>query len=639
MQASHGSWKSPVTAAQVAGASVKLEELQLCGGAVYWTERRPLEKGRSVLMRWTDAEGARALTPPLFSVRTRVHEYGGGAFLASPRGVWFANDADQGWYLAGTDGIQPLLVQPGVRYAEPALWGDDLIVVAEDHTGGGEAQNRLERVDLARGTASVLVSGEDFFSSVAVRPQDGRVAWLSWNHPDMPWDGTRLWWADREGHTLTTPTPLAGPSESIFQPQWAPDGSLYFISDRSGWWNLWRWDGRALHACVPMQAEFGRPQWIFGLSTYGIASDGTVVCTWFSGDRWRLGTWTETDGLKPIETEYTELRQVQVEGQHAVLLADSPTTSTAILRLDVRARTLETVRPADSQGDVRYYSLPVPVDFPNRAGGESHAWFYPPRNPDFSAPPSERPPLLVKSHGGPTAAASTSLSLEIQYWTSRGVAVLDVNYRGSTGYGRAYRDALKGQWGVADVEDCADGARHLVAQGLVDGNRLAVDGRSAGGYTTLALLTFTNVFKAGASYYGVSNLEALAQDTHKFESRYTDQLVGPYPQAIDVYRARSPIGHTDRLNCPIILFQGLEDKVVPPDQSEQMYQAVRAKGLPVAYLTFEGEQHGFRQSANIERALQAEFLFFARVFGFCPADPLPDIPIENLSCDTKGSPC
>jgi dipeptidyl aminopeptidase/acylaminoacyl peptidase len=423
-----------------------------------------------------------------------------------------------------------------------------------------------------------------------------------------------------------------GEDESIFQPEWSPDGVLYFVSDRTGWWNLYRWHDGQVEPLVEIEAEFGLPQWVFGMSTYAFESAGRIICVYTQQGTWHLASLdTATGKLDPIETPYTQLEELRAAPGRVVFLAGSPTEPVSIVQLDLATRQFEVLRRSSEMAiDPGYLSFPQEIEFPTEQGLTAHAFFYAPQNRDYVAPSGEWPPLLVIIHGGPTGATSSTLNLGIQYWTSRGMAVLDVNYGGSTGYGRAYRQRLNGQWGIVDVDDCVNGARYLVERGKVDGDRLAIRGGSAGGYTTLSVLAFRDLFKAGASYFGISDLEALAKDTHKFESRYLDRLVGPYPERRDLYRERSPIHFTHRLSCPMILFQGLEDKVVPPNQAETMFEAVRAKGLPVAYLPFEGEQHGFRRAENIKRALDAELYFYSRVFGFDLADPVEPVPIENL---------
>jgi len=423
-----------------------------------------------------------------------------------------------------------------------------------------------------------------------------------------------------------------GGSESIFQPEWSPDGVLYFVSDRTGWWNLYRWHNGSIEPLYEMEAEFGVPQWVFGMSTYAFASARHLICAYTREGSWRLARLdTLTRQLEPIATPYSAISGLRATAERAVFVAGSPVEFPALVQLDLATAQLTVLRRSSTIAvDPGYLAVPQPITFPTEHGLMAHAFFYPPRNRDYVAPPGERPPLLVRCHGGPTAAAASVLNLGIQYWTSRGIAVLVVNYGGSTGYGRAYRERLNGQWGVVDVDDCVNGARYLAERGVVDGNRLAITGGSAGGYTTLCALTFRDVFKAGASYYGISDLEVFVRDTHKFESHYLDRLIGPYPERRDLYHDRSAIHFSDRLSCPVIFFQGLEDKIVPPNQAELMVQALRARGVPVAYLAFPGEQHGFRHAENIKRALEAELYFYSRVFGFQLADPVEPIHIDNL---------
>jgi dipeptidyl aminopeptidase/acylaminoacyl peptidase len=506
--------------------------------------------------------------------------------------------------------------------------------VREDHTGGGEPINTLARVDLETGESAAIVSGNDFYSSPRLNPNGSLLAWLTWNHPNMPWDGTELWLGrlNADGSIIEKQKIAGGDHESICQPEWSFGGDLYFVSDRTGWWNLNRLNQNEIEPLCSMQAEFGQPHWVFGTSLYGFASEKSIVCSYAKDGRDYLATINiETKALKPIETPFTAISQTHCAGDQVIFIGASPRLSSSIVSYRLHTRDFEILRRSrESEVDASFISDPQPIEFPTENGLTAYGYFYRPKNPEYTAQRHEKPPLVVISHGGPTSSSSASLKYSIQYWTSRGIAVLDVNYGGSSGYGRAYRERLNEKWGVVDVDDCINGARHLVARGEVDPNRLAIRGGSAGGYTTLCALTFRNSFTAGASHYGVSDLEALAKDTHKFESRYLDRLIGPYPDRRDVYLERSPIHFTERLNCPMILFQGLEDKVVPPDQSEKMFQAVRAKKLPVAYLTFEGEQHGFRKAENIKRVLEAELYFYGKIFHFEPADRIEPVHIENL---------
>lgn len=640
--AAYGAWKSPITSDLIVAGTIGLSQVALDGEDVYWVESRPQEKGRNVIVRCTPDGKTNDVTPVPFNVRTRVHEYGGGSYLVSDGEIFFSNFADQRLYHQKASG-EPHSTTPKaeLRYADALMdrQRNRIVCVRENHSVAGiEAVNAIVGIEPDDGSEQqILASSNDFYSSPRLSPDGSQLAWICWNHPNMPWDGTELWLADVQANgSLANQRLIAGHiSESIFQPEWSPNGVLHFVSDHTGWWNLYRWRDNNIEALCTMDAEFGLPQWVFGMSTYAFAAENVIVCTYVEKGFSRLGILNTTTGeLEKVETPYSRIEGIRVASGRAVFLAASPTEATAIVSFDLLTRQFETLRySSDLIIDPDYLSVPQAVEFPTENGLTAHGFFYAPNNRDFSAPPDEKPPLLVMIHGGPTAATSAVLRLGIQYWTSRGIAVLDVNYGGSTGYGRAYRERLNGNWGVVDVDDCVNGARYLAEQGLVDGNRLAITGGSAGGYTVLCALTFRDVFKAGASHYGVSDLIALDEDTHKFESRYTFGLVGTDH---DLYRERSPIHHTDKLNAPVIFFQGLEDKVVPPNQSEMMVNALRAKGLPVAYVTFEGEQHGFRQAANIKRALDGELYFYSRIFGFELADPIEPVPIENLASSNSG---
>ena len=638
--APYGAWKSPISADLISTEGRRIIEAVADGEDIYWIEMRLTENGRYVIVRRTPDGQTTDVTPAPFNARTRVHEYGGAALTVSDGVVYFSNFADQRLYRQ-TSGSEPQPITPesDLRYADAVVDAkrNRLICVREDHTDTErEATNALVSIPLD-GTedAQILASGNDFYATPRLSPNGARLAWMTWNHPNMPWDGTELWVGDINADGLLDRTECVAGSvdESIFQPEWSPDGTLYFVSDRTDWWNLHRHHAGAIEPLCEMEAEFGRPQWIFGMSTYRFVSANQIICTYTQDGVWHLASLdTVTRNLDQIETPYTSISSLQATPGGILFSASSSTESASIVRLDLATKQVEVVcRSSEIKIDAEYFSHPQAIEFPTEGGLNAHAFFYPPQNCDYTPPADDLPPLLVISHGGPTSSTSTALDLEIQYWTSRGIAVLDVNYGGSSGYGRAYRQRLNGQWGIVDVDDCVNGARYLAEGGYVDANRLAIRGGSAGGYTTLSALTFRDIFKAGASYYGISDLEAMTRDTHKFESRYLDSLIGPYPEERDRYRERSPIHFTDRLSCPLILFQGLEDEVVPPNQAEMMVDALRAKGLPVAYVPFEGEQHGFRRSENIRRSAEAELYFYAQVFGFVPADPIDPVTIENLS--------
>ena len=641
--APYGSWKSPITSDLIVSATVALGQIALDGEDIYWIEMRPSESGRNCIVRRTPDGQITDVTPQGFNARTRVHEYGGGDFAVREGTVYFSNFTDQRVYRQDTPSSAPQAITPeeSFRYSDFVI--DErrrrLVAVREDHTTEGrEAVNTIVSLSLegdAEDGGRVVVSGNDFYASPRISPDGARISWLTWNHPNMPWDGCELWAGDLdEDGSINNPRRVAGGAdESIFQPEWSPAGALYFVSDRSNWWNIYRLDDAgAVEPVFESEAEFGMPQWGFAMSTYAFAGAERIVCLYNKRGNWNLAVLdTRSKQLKKVELPYTEIAQVRADARRAVFRAGSPTQRLAIVELDLETRRTSVLRRAsDTAIDEGYISTPRAIEFPTEGGRTAHAFFYAPRNRDFNAPEGERPPLLVKCHGGPTAATSTTLRLETQYWTSRGVAVLDVNYGGSTGYGREYRQRLNGEWGVVDVDDCVNGAKYLIERGEVDGARCVITGGSAGGYTTLNALTFRDAFRAGASHFGISDLTVFVGDTHKFESRYLDRLVGPYPERADLYFERSSINFTERLSCPVIFFQGLEDKVVPPNQAELMVEALRRKKLPVAYVAFEGEQHGFRKAENIKRALDGELYFYSRVFNFQLADAVEPVEIENL---------
>ncbi|MBK8741177.1 MAG: S9 family peptidase [Betaproteobacteria bacterium] len=632
-----GSWKSPITSDLIVGASTPIDEIAVAGDTIYWTERRPQEGGRNALVRRRADGTIEDLAPAPFSARSRAHEYGGGAFSVSPLGIFFCSFEDQRLHRLGADGLPGALTHlAGMRYADMIadVARNRLIAVREDHNGGGEAVNALVAIDVATGAERLLAGGHDFFSTPVLSPDGSRLAWLTWDHPNMPWDGTDLWVAAiGDDGTPGAPRHVAGgAAESIFQPAWSPAGELHFVSDRSGWWNLYRERSGTIAALQPMAAEFGMPQWVFGMSTYGFDGRGRIVCAYSSGGDWRLALLDPQAGsFETLVTSLRTIRRVRVGADFAVVVGGTPARPDGVVRIDLGTHGEQVIRSSSSAIVAPgYVAIAEAITFPTEGGREAHGFFYRPTNAAYRAAAGERPPLLVLNHGGPTSATDAGFNWSIQFWTSRGIGVVDVNYGGSSGYGRAYRQRLNGQWGVVDVDDAVNAAKYLVARGDADGERLAIRGGSAGGYTALCALTFRNFFKAGASHYGIGDLETLVRDTHKFEARYLDSLVGPYPAQQALYRARSPIHFTQRLAAAMILFQGADDKAVPPNQAEAMYLAVRAKGLPVAYLLFEGEGHGFRRAENIKRALEAELYFYSRIFGFAPADAIAPVAIENL---------
>jgi dipeptidyl aminopeptidase/acylaminoacyl peptidase len=628
--APYGSWASLITSDLVTADVVRLDQVMLDGADIYWTESQPEKKGRYVIYRQRNGGAVEAVTPDdanAWSVRTRAHEYGGGAFTVADGIVYFSHDADQRLYRQDHGQAPRPITMPAaqgpasaLRYADGAIdvRRNGIFLVCEYHTEPAGVRNALVWVSRDGVTPPrTVASGHDFYAAPRLSPDGRQLAWLTWDHPNMPWVTTDLWVADvtEEGHIGSPRRVAGGPDEALFQPQWSPAGELTFVSDRgSGWWNLHRERNGRVEPILEMEAEFGKPQWNFNMSTYGFASADRLVCSYVKDGAWKLGSIDTRSGkFEPIATRFTDISQVRVGGGSVVFLGGSGGEPLALVELDLATGAERVVRASTVLSDAvrAYISRPEAIAFPTSGGEIAHAFYYPPRSPDYSAPAGEKVPVLVKSHGGPTSSASGTLSLSVQYWTSRGFGFLDVDYRGSTGYGRAYRLRLAKTWGILDVEDCASGARHLVATRNADPERLAISGGSAGGYTTLRALTAPEkTFRAGASYYGVSDLAALARDTHKFESRYLDWLIGPYPQDEKTYAERSPINHIDQLTVPVIFFQGTEDAVVPPNQTQMMVDGLKDRNVPVGYFLFEGEQHGFRKAENIRRALDAELYFY-----------------------------
>lgn len=657
----------------VAGGWAASLEIQADGDVLWWLEQRPAEGGRQVACRWEPGGQIAEVTPPGFNVRTRVHEYGGGAYVAHRGTVWFANFSDQRLYRQAPGGaaepVTPPPAAPGrLRYADACMTPDGawLICVRErhdaDHSGGddsGTVTNELVAVPAeGDGPAGPLVVcvGRDFYAAPRLSPDGRQLAWLAWDHPNMPWDGTELWTADVHaeagvGLAVTGARRVAGgPGESVCQPAWSPGGGLVFISDRSGWWNLYRispglaGSGPAdVEALAPAAAEFTIPQWWLGLSSYAFLPDGRIACAYGVGAVTQLGLLAPGTGRVeplPLDMPFTSFGWLRGFGRQIACVAGGPAIPPAVVLIDPESGAAEILRRGAEPGfDRRFVSTPRPIQFPTGPDGRqtAHALYYPPANPGYTAPPGDRPPLLVMAHGGPTGQTSTAMRLDIQYFTSRGFAVADVDYRGSSGYGRAYRQRLYGQCGIDDVADCVNVARHLVATGAVDDRRLAIRGGSAGGYITLCALVFYNDFTAGASYFGIADVQAMARDTHKFESRYTTRLFGADSGDAEVLRERSPIHYADRQSRPVILLQGLDDVIVPPAQAEAMTAVLDAKQIPYCYLGFEGEQHGFRRAESLRRALEAELFFYSAIFGFDLADPVEPVAIHHLSSVSQVS--
>lgn len=645
IEAPFGTWRSPITAELLAEAGISLGYVRANGDTIHWVEGRPLENGRYVIVQRTADGTIGDVTPPGYNARTMVHEYGGGMYLVAQDAIYFSNFTDQRLYrqARSTEGWgEPLPITPalpterGLRYADGHLTADDkqIICVHERHEADGTVINELVILPTDGATPPVTIAaGHDFYAAPRISPDGKKLAWLSWDHPLLPWDGTELWVADlaADGALTNARQVAGGNAESICQPEWSPEGTLTFVSDRTDWWNLYQERNGEVVAIAPLAAEFGRPHWTFGVPLYAYLPDGKIAAIYSQDGVDQLGIIDPaSDVLRPIQLDYTSLETICVQGEDLWLIGGSPTRGATLFRLDPVGGKTEVVREGYTV-DIAptFFATPEPVTFPTENNQTAHAIYYPPTNPLFTAPTGEVPPLVTICHGGPTGATKAQLSLNVQYWTSRGFGVVDVNYGGSSGYGRAYRQRLQGTWGITDVMDCINAARYLIAQGRADGDRVAIRGGSAGGYTTLRALTWQNFFAAGASLYGIAELETFVHDTHKFESRYLDYLIGAYPEQKALYAERSPVNRADALETPMILLQGEEDKIVPPSQAEIMVEALAQKDIPYAYLLFPGEQHGFRQAQNIIRAYEAELYFYGTIFGFSPADEIAPVAIEN----------
>jgi dipeptidyl aminopeptidase/acylaminoacyl peptidase len=623
--APYGTWHSPVTAQLMTQAAVALSALWVDGTDLYWLESRPSEAGRTCLCRRGSDGKIVDVTPPPVNVGSRVHEYGGGAFAVRGGRIIFSERRDGSlWLIDGEAAPRRLATPDGCRYADFEFDSarHRVLAVREDHRDRPPTDPKaaVVAISLTGEGEEILVEGPDFLSAPRLSPDGQHLAWIAWDHPNMPWDATRLHLApfNSDGRLLPAQIIAGTEKEAVIQPRWSTDGALYFGSDRSDWWNLYEWHDGALQAVAPMAAEIGGPAWVFGQRSYHVLPDGRILAVVNSNGVRRLVMIekgrVETLAFDPVTDCPLPL------GEDLAYVATPPDEPPALMIKATNKAEPQKIRvAAPSVLPPQSVSIGEPIAFPTM-GTTGHAFFYRPQNKDFAAPDGERPPLIVLTHGGPTSMVSNNFALSIQWWTSRGFAVVDVNYGGSTGYGRPYRRRLDRQWGVVDVADCIAAVNFLAQQGLVDETRVVIRGGSAGGFTTLAALTTSDVFKAGASLYGVADLMLLARDTHKFESRYLDRLIGPLPEAEALYAERSPIFHIDRLSCPVIFFQGLEDKTVPPNQADTMVAAIEARGLPVAYYAFADEGHGFRKAETLRRVLELELDFYGKVFGFTVPD-------------------
>lgn len=624
----YGSWPSPITAGMLVSGATRINEVVPDHQSVWWAESRPAEGGRVAIMQWHNGR-RREMTPPEANVRTTLHEYGGGAWWAADGVLWYTDYSDQRLRsLHPESEVQILSPEPdtpnSLRYADvkPTRCKHWLICVHERHSDDSDEPQNLLVAVATNGSGRIieLATGADFYGSPVLSPNADQLAWVQWDHPNMPWDDTTLMLADvqisQSAIELNNCRRVAGgDNESIVQPAWSPNGILHYLSDKADLWHLY-----ALGEELPViqtDGEIGYPPWVHGLSRYDFLADGSIV----------YATYKNGIDHMPGLADQTSFQSIRTSGSSVSFTSASWSSEACVIFNGKKVRA-----PKELPIHAEYLSEPEILTFPTGDDKEDSAYaiYYAPAHPDISGPANEKPPLIVLAHGGPTAAARSELSLPIRFWTSRGFAVVDVNYRGSSGFGRAYRKKLDGNWGIVDVQDCVCVAQYLVERGDVDPQRLIIRGGSAGGFTVLSALAFHDTFTAGASMYGVADLQALANDTHKFESRYLDGLVGPWPQAADVYKNRSPINYVEGFNAPMIVLQGSEDAIVPPNQSRMIVDALDERGVAVAYIEFAGEQHGFRQAETLMTAIQSELTFYGRVFGFVPDGDLIPVAIRNM---------
>ena len=631
----YGTWESLITSEMLVGGAVRLGEIVTDGDDVWWAESRPDEGGRTVIVR-----NGKDQTDKKTNVRTLVHEYGGSAWSVRNGTLVYSQYLDQRLYRRDKSGDSiPLTpeseTQQSYRYADGRITNNEdwYVCVRETHTSSDEEpSNEIVAVPLdGSQQIRVLVSGPDFVSSPRVSKEGNQIAWVQWNHPNMPWDDTQLCIASLEEMVLSNQKVTKSKAESFFQPEWDDQGNLHVVSDRNNWWNLFRVDQSTneidLTSLTNIEAEIGLPQWVFGQSRYAFVGD-EIWFVYREAGIDKLATLSSNGQFEQIKIDATEIESVTNYQDGIVATVSSWKAESSVMFINS-----EEVRPLSKTRnlDIGESWFPVPETFTYQTSDseKAHALFYSPTNPEYEIHENENPPLIVLAHGGPTGSARRQLQLSIAYWTSRGFGVADVDYRGSTGYGRLYRNRLRNSWGLADVEDCVAVAKHLVAQKKVDKNRLAIKGGSAGGFTVLAALTFHDTFTAGASRYGIADLAILAKDTHKFESRYLDRLVGKWPEDEEIYKQRSPIHHIEQLSTPMVILQGSEDPIVPPNQAHLMAKKLKENDIPHALIEFSDEGHGFRKAPNITKAIESELAFFAQIFNFEPFDDLPKICIES----------
>lgn len=643
----YGQWASTITSDLIVSDSVSLDEVRQVGDSLYYIERRPHEAGRCVIVKYTDGTSVDIL-PEAYSANSRVHEYGGGCYCLHGEQVFFINDSDQDIYLIEQtiekQKVLRITDDKNKRFADFSFdeKSQRLIAICETHLNN-TVVNEIVAIDIASGNITVLESGNDFYASPRLNHAHNQLCWQTWNHPNMPWDGNQLYLADIDNQGLLINHCLIAGGEkiSVFQPQWSPTDVLYYIADDTGWWHLYRYINAAAEQLTTGKKELGLPQWVFAQSSYAFINPDKIICCYQSDGQAKLAALSLCDNFELIElkTHWQQFCNISADAGKLAFIAAScqhfPQLVSAELNNETEAALSYRIIKSSSQLEIshNYYSKPTTLTFTNRHNKNVYAFYYPPTNPAYSPSDDNRPPLIVICHGGPTGQSNSALDPKKQFWTSRGFALLDVNYSGSTGYGRSYRNRLYKKWGILDVEDCCDAALYAVDQGLANKDQLIIRGSSAGGYTVLAALTFEQVFSAGASYYGISELSSLACDTHKFESHYLDKLIGPYPQDSDLYQQRSPINHSQQLNCPVVFFQGIDDRVVPKQQAEAMFAALDKKGITVAAQYYPGEKHGFRKAETIKQSLENELSFYQLVLNLDDRENIHfagDFQINNI---------
>jgi len=639
MKSHYGSWESTITPEKITEGGLRFSEIRSSGSDLYFLEGRPEESGRYVIVKQASDGKISDAIPKEFNSRNAVHEYGGGSYAVGQKNIYFTNWNDQRIYKVNGENVNPITKEPpfekSIRYSDLTLSIDEewLFCVRETHFEKEEAKNELVAISTTENSQIVLCTGRDFYSSPRINPTNKEICWLEWDHPNMPWDGTELFIANFDLDGLSEIKFIDGSKNiSIIQPEWSDSGELIYISDESGWWNLKKYSENTTATILDEETDHGEPAWNFGVRTYFLKDDYIYLRGSSKNNNKGLIRKINISGeiIEEIEVLHTSIGGLTHHENKALYIGASPVSNSEIVSYDLMKKNEETIKESNPvKIDIEEISIPEEISFPTTQNAIAYGYFYKPKNKNFQGESEEKPPLLVISHGGPTSATSNALNLSIQYWTNRGIAVADINYRGSTGYGKKFRDSLKGNWGVYDTDDCIAAVDHLSEKGLVDSSRVAIKGGSAGGYTTINALTFHDRFAVGATYYGIADLSVFIDDTHKFESKYLESLIGKYPEEKEIYYERSAINFTDQLSCPMIIFQGTEDKIVPPSQAEIMAQGLRDKKIPFSLIMYEGEQHGFRQSKNIISSLESELYFYSKVLGFKPFDKLNEIEIEN----------